>query len=186
MLDPERLAELTPESLAGLAPADKRRVMEILKDLELTAYQRFMGDLRKRLEAANRDCDARGVNFWEERQAKGLPGLAEVLEKVRKDVRENPNRQHSLGWQLYHAADHQAFLAKQDAEQAERIRQLAVGFQESQQRYLDREAAIPGTAMSIAPDLEPATVAKVESLEPRSAVRKREIWSEPTRPWWSN
>jgi hypothetical protein len=128
MLKPELLAKLTPEAIAALDPADKQRVLDILRDLELTGYQRHMRDLKAAHGAWIADCERRGVDPSEERKAHGLPVLGEVLAKVRKLLDER-ERRNDPEWQLtpgeklrrelYNAPDHQAFLAREAARAGE-------------------------------------------------------------------
>jgi hypothetical protein len=136
MLKPELLNGLTPESLKGLEPAEKQRLIEILKDLQLTGFQRYMRDLWARVEAVRRDYQNRGVDMFEDRRAKGLPSLHDVLENARK----NPDHTKSLAFEVYHAPDHQAYMAEQERLEAERQQQITEQFRKAQEHYQQREA----------------------------------------------
>lgn len=132
----ELLDGLTPESLAGLDAADKQRVIEILKDLQLTGFRRYIRDLQARLEAVRSDYASRGVDMHEDMRARGLPSLHDVLENARK----NPDHTKSLAWELYHAPDHQAYMAEQERLDAERQQQITEQFRKGQEQYREREA----------------------------------------------
>lgn len=149
MLTPELLAKLTPEAIAGLSPADKQRVIEILKDLELTGYQRHWRDIKAQYRAWIDDCQRRGVDPWEERRAQGLPGLAEVLERTRELLDERERRKdptykltagEKLSRELYNAPDHQAFLAREAAEQERQAEERAASYRAAQERYRQSQA----------------------------------------------
>jgi hypothetical protein len=96
MLTPETLAKLTPEALAGLDAKDKQRVIEIVKDLQLTGYQRHIRDLKAAHRAMIEDCRQRKIDYWEDRRQRGMPGLAELMENARKRL-DDPNRELTLG-----------------------------------------------------------------------------------------
>jgi cell pole-organizing protein PopZ len=85
----------------------------------------------------------------EERKAQGLPVLGEVLAKVRKLLDER-ERRNDPEWQLtpgeklrrelYNAPDHQAFLAREAAEQERKAQELAASYAAAQERYRQKQA----------------------------------------------
>ena len=142
MLKPELLAELTAENLSGLEPADKHRVIEILKDLELTGYQRHMRNMKAIHRAWLVSYELQGIDPTETIE------YADIVARVRKllderERRNDPNFQLSAGEklsrELYNAPDHQAFLAREAAEQERQAQERLASCKAAQERYLQNQ-----------------------------------------------
>jgi hypothetical protein len=141
MLKPELLAELTPESLSGLDPKDKQRVLEILQDLELTGYQRYMRDLKATQRKWLQELSAQGVEPHQTIQ------YAEIIAKVRKKLDERQRRNdptwgmtpaEKLREALYNAPDHQEFLARQKREAEEQAAARMEDCRQAQARFVEK------------------------------------------------
>lgn len=166
MLDPELLSGLTPENLSGLEPAQKQRVIEILRDLELTGYQRYMRNFRAKIEALHKQIGTQGTDYWRDRERRGLPSLGEMLRRAEN----NPERKPSLLDQLENAPDE---VARRERLARESKAALDAEIQRARQ---ERIAAEGERGIWAEPDPEPSPVGNTIPLEAcvRETVRRRE------------
>jgi len=120
-----------------LTPDEKLRALEILKSLEQTGYERYRAAVLSKHKA------------W--LASGGDPATLNLRGIVERARRRNadPNHELTLPERLYNAADHQALLARREAEQAAQAKELAEEFRLRQETFrlaeLEREA---GPALS--------------------------------------